>query len=99
VIQNNQGGAAIYTGTNRFDVETPGAGDVLAAYTCYGDTNLDGKVDGSDYSRIDAGCASGGKMTGWFNGDFNHDGVIDSSKLPTKIKTVGAGRATVYVID
>ena len=27
--------------------------DVLVKYTYYGDANLDGKVDGSDYSRID----------------------------------------------
>ena len=28
--------------------------DVLVKYTYYGDANLDGKVDGSDYSRIDS---------------------------------------------
>jgi hypothetical protein len=45
--------------------------------TYYGDANLDGKVDGSDYSRIDNGYLSG--ATGWFNGDFNYDGVINGS--------------------
>jgi hypothetical protein len=48
-------------------------------YTYYGDTNLDGVVDGSDYSRIDNGYLSNGALTGWFNGDFNYDGVINGS--------------------
>jgi hypothetical protein len=51
--------------------------DVLLKYTFYGDTNLDGKVDASDYSRIDSGYAA--HATGWFNGDFNYDGVINGS--------------------
>jgi autotransporter-associated beta strand protein len=61
--------------------------DVLVKYTYYGDTNLDGAVDGSDYSRIDSAYQSenfsGGLTTspvsGWFNGDFNYDGVVDGS--------------------
>ena len=51
--------------------------DVLVKYTYYGDTNLDGKVDGTDYSRIDNGALT--HATGWFNGDFNYDGIINGS--------------------
>jgi hypothetical protein len=46
-------------------------------YTYYGDANLDGVVDGSDYTKIDNGYHN--KLTGWANGDFNYDGVIDGS--------------------
>jgi hypothetical protein len=53
------------------------AGDVLLKYTYYGDADLSGTVDGSDYSRIDNGYLL--KLTGWNNGDFNYDGVIDGS--------------------
>ncbi len=53
------------------------AGDVLVKYTYYGDANLDGHVDGSDYSQIDNGFLQ--KLTGWYNGDFNYDGVINGS--------------------
>jgi hypothetical protein len=42
-----------------------------------GDANLDGKIDGSDYSRIDNGFLQ--HLTGWYNGDFNHDGVVNGS--------------------
>jgi hypothetical protein len=78
VIQNSvtglPGGATLYT---TFDSVPSTSADVLVKYTYYGDTNLDGTVDGSDYSRIDNGYLNG--LTGWFNGDFNYDGVIDGS--------------------
>jgi alpha-tubulin suppressor-like RCC1 family protein len=53
------------------------AGDVLIKYTYYGDADLNGIIDGSDYSRIDFGYLA--KLTGWNNGDFNYDGVVDGS--------------------
>jgi hypothetical protein len=82
-----------------FDNQPAVATDVLLKDTYYGDTNLDGKVDGSDYSRIDNASLS--PATGWFNGDFNYDGLIDgsdytlidnayntqSAQLPTAIPT------------
>jgi hypothetical protein len=53
------------------------------AYTYYGDANLDGKVDASDYSRIDSSYlaeqTSGNSISGWYNGDFNYDGVVNGS--------------------
>ena len=86
IIQNNQGGAAIYgsgTGQKLFEGVAPAASDVLAKYTYYGDTNLDGKVDASDYSRIDAAYLADKTNptadTGWYNGDFNYDGVVNGS--------------------
>jgi fibronectin-binding autotransporter adhesin len=77
VILNDDG-----TGTNNpiytsFDGAQTADGDVLVKYTYYGDANLDGKVDGSDYSLIDNGYLN--QLTGWFNGDFNYDGVVDGS--------------------
>jgi hypothetical protein len=77
VIQNNQSGTALFTAANTFDGITPGVSDLLARYTYFGDTNLDGKVDGSDYSRIDNGFLH--QLTSWYNGDFNYDGVINGS--------------------
>jgi autotransporter-associated beta strand protein len=67
-------GTAIYSA---FDGGTPNDGDILVKYTYYGDANLDGKVDGSDYSLIDNGALM--HLTGWYNGDFNYDGVINGS--------------------
>jgi hypothetical protein len=82
VIQNNQDGSALFTATHPFDGTTPGVSDVLIKYTYYGDANLDGKVDATDYSRIDNGYLSqksSSPLTGWYNGDFNYDGVINGS--------------------
>ena len=65
------------TALGLFEGNNAASTDVLVKYTYYGDTNLDGKVDGSDYSRIDSGYLH--HATGWFNGDLNYDGVIDGS--------------------
>ena len=51
--------------------------DVVVKLTYLGDATLDGKVDASDYSRIDNGFLHG--LTGWYNGDFNYDGVVNGS--------------------
>jgi hypothetical protein len=64
-------------GGNTFDGVSTFATDVILKYTYYGDATLDGKVDGSDYSRIDSGFLTG--ATGWTNGDFNYDGVVNGS--------------------
>ena len=73
-IQNTLYGGA---GQPLFDGTAPLTSDILIKYTYYGDTNLDGKVDGTDYSRIDNAYLSA--ATGWYNGDFNYDGHIDGS--------------------
>jgi hypothetical protein len=60
-----------------FDGTNPGPSDVLVKYTYFGDANLDGTVDGNDYTRIDNGFNM--HLTGWYNGDFNYDGVVNGS--------------------
>jgi hypothetical protein len=84
VIQNsvdgNPASAALYGSgmpLGLFDGTSPADSAVLVRYTYLGDTNLDGVIDGSDYSRIDAGYEQG--LTGWYNGDFNYDNVVDGS--------------------
>ena len=67
----------VATGLISFEGATVSPADVLVKYTYYGDANLDGQVDGSDYSRIDNGYES--QLTGWLNGDFNYDGVVNGS--------------------
>jgi autotransporter-associated beta strand protein len=87
VIQNTvdgtTSGAQLYGGAlGSFDGINPSATDVLIKYTYYGDTNLDGTVDGSDYARIDAAFAAEtptSPISGWYNGDFNYDGVVNGS--------------------
>jgi hypothetical protein len=74
VILNEYANKPIYT---TFDGASTSYGDVLVKYTYYGDANLDGVVDGSDYSLTDNGYLN--HLTGWGNGDFNYDGVVDGS--------------------
>jgi len=76
VVQNDNGtGGALYSTFGGVSGLTNT--DVLVKYTYYGDANIDGKVDGSDYSRIDNGFLN--HLGGWANGDFNYDGVINGS--------------------
>jgi len=80
VILNNADGTPLYgsgTALGLFAGSNPSASDVLVKYTYYGDANLDGKVDGSDYALVDNGYLT--QATGWYNGDFNYDGVVDGS--------------------
>jgi fibronectin type 3 domain-containing protein len=81
VLLNNDGnGNALYGSTavlGLFDGINPASSDVLVKYTYYGDANLDGKPDGSDFTRIDNGYLN--HLTGWYNGDFNYSGAIDGS--------------------
>ena len=94
VIKNNQGGTALFGAGNLFDGTVPNASDILVKFTYYGDANLDGHVDGSDYSRIDSGYLS--RLTGWYNGDFNYDGVVNGSDytlIDNAFNTQGASLA------
>jgi len=95
IVNDNGQGTPLYgsggTIASTFGGQTPVDGDILVKYTYYGDANLDGKVDGSDYSLIDNAYLAdqaylatnpGGTAipyTGWWNGDFNYDGVVDGS--------------------
>jgi hypothetical protein len=74
ILNDNGYGSPIYPS---FDGQTADDNAILIAYTYYGDANLDGRVDGSDYSLVDNGFHN--HLTGWHNGDFNYDGVVDGS--------------------
>jgi hypothetical protein len=63
-----------------FDGQSVNTDDVLVKYTFFGDADLSGVVDASDYTLLDNGFNSQGTatpLTGWFNGDFNGDGLIN----------------------
>jgi hypothetical protein len=80
ILNNNGSGGQIYgsgTALGLFDGDNPATTSVLLRYTYFGDANLDGQVDGSDYTRIDNGFLL--QLTGWYNGDFNYDGVVNGS--------------------
>jgi hypothetical protein len=90
ILNTTDGVTPLYGSGNAlglFDGTNPAATDVLVKFTYYGDTDLSGVVDGSDYSRVDAtylaenfvNGSAGNPISGWFNGDFNYDGVVDGS--------------------
>ncbi len=68
---NGSGGTLL----SMFEGQPVTSTDVLIKYTYFGDANLDGIVNGSDYTLIDNGFNN--NITGWHNGDFNYDGVVN----------------------
>ena len=53
------------------------SGQIEVAYTLLGDANLDGKVNGADFSILAANFNQ--PVTGWDQGDFNYDGVVNAA--------------------
>jgi parallel beta-helix repeat protein len=60
-----------------FDGQSISSSDVVLKYTYYGDAALGGNVGVADTTRLDFGYLI--QATGWFDGDFNYDGVINGS--------------------
>ena len=68
---------AIQASGATFDTQPTQISDTLVKLTYYGDVFLSGAVNGSDYHQVDLGL--GTRATGWANGDFNYDSVVDGS--------------------
>jgi autotransporter-associated beta strand protein len=84
VLLNDKAGTPYYGASGSIGTSFAGDstildGDILVKRTYYGDALLTGSVTSADYAQIDAGFLSHGGLTGWQNGDFNYDGVINGS--------------------
>ena len=53
------------------------SGQIEVAYTLYGDANLDGVVNGTDFGILSANF--GKAVTGWDKGDFSYNGVVNGT--------------------
>src|SRR5205823_1786138 len=77
-ISNNGGqigvAGSIYTS---FGGESVTTADVLVRFTYFGDANLSGDVNSTDYFLIDNGFLN--NRSGWINGDFDFSGTINST--------------------
>ena len=90
-LNNNGSGGALFS---TFEGQSVSNSDVLMKYTYFGDANLDGVVNGYDYTLIDNGFNN--RLTGWHNGDFNYDGVVngdDYTLIDNAFNTQGASLA------
>jgi fibronectin-binding autotransporter adhesin len=63
------------------------SGQIEVKYTLYGDANLDGVVNGSDFTIL-AGSL-GKSVTAWDKGDFNYDGVVNATDFTLLIGNLG----------
>jgi hypothetical protein len=62
-------------GVSVFDNQSVDTTTLLVKYTYYGDNNLDGKVDTTDFQDFLNGYALNGST--WFQGDYTYDGKVD----------------------
>ncbi|HWP40095.1 MAG TPA: hypothetical protein VNL70_04160 [Tepidisphaeraceae bacterium] len=60
-----------------FAGETLTGAEVLVKFTYFGDADLSGAIDATDYSLIDNGYVNA--LAGWVNGDFDYSGAIDAT--------------------
>jgi hypothetical protein len=54
-----------------------GTDDVLVKFTYFGDADISGAIDATDYSLTDNGYVN--SLSGWINGDFDYSGAIDAT--------------------
>jgi hypothetical protein len=74
IVSNTLDGSLLY---DTFHGVAVGGSDILIAYTVFGDADLSGTVDDSDFFLTNNGFALG--RTGWVNGDFDFNGTIDDT--------------------
>jgi chitinase len=65
------------------------SGEIEVAYTLYGDTNLDGTVNGSDFSSLAANFGLG--VTNWDQGNFTHGSAVNGSDFSLLAANFGLG--------
>jgi len=68
------GSGPIYTD---FAGQTLSGNEILVKFTYFGDADLSGSIDATDYSLIDNGYVN--SLSGWINGDFDYSGSIDAT--------------------
>ena len=87
ILQNSDGSGHRLYGADAplglFDGQDPAYDAILIKYTYYGDNDLSGTVTAADVAWDVMGAGS------WATGDFNYDGVVDSTDL--SIQSAGMG--------
>lgn len=73
VLNDNGQGGKLY---DTFDGMAVDYDSILVKYTYNGDTDVNGKIDASDYFNIDRGFLT--HLSGYANGDFDFSGEIDA---------------------
>ncbi len=68
------------------------SGQIEVKYTLLGDANLDGVVNGADFSILAANF--GQSANGWDQGDFDYNGVVNGSDFAALAANFGQGAST-----
>jgi arabinogalactan endo-1,4-beta-galactosidase len=63
------------------------SGQIEIKFTLYGDANLDGVVNGDDFTILASNL--GQQVSGWDQGDFNYDGVVSGDDFTLLVANLG----------
>jgi lipopolysaccharide export system protein LptA len=74
LVANGESGLPLFAS---FDNIAVNVADALIKYTYLGDTDLSGTLDATDFNAVLSGFTN--NLTGWQNGDVNHDGVVNAT--------------------
>jgi hypothetical protein len=86
---SNPGYALGYADGKDGVVSNLASGEIEVAYTLYGDANLDGVVNGSDFSIVAANFGLG--VTNWDQGNFNYGDSVNGSDFSLLAANFGLG--------
>jgi arabinan endo-1,5-alpha-L-arabinosidase len=67
------------------------SGEIEIMFTLLGDANLDGTVNGEDFSQFSHNLGQSGQM--WDDGDFNYDGTVNSEDFSPFSTNLGQSAA------
>lgn len=84
VVSNDQLGYSSFSGRTGL---TGSANEILIKYTWLGDADLDGDVDGDDFTAFLTGTSTG--TGGWELGDFDYDNDIDGDDFTAFLTGMG----------
>ncbi len=63
------------------------SGEIEVAFTLVGDANLDGVVNGDDFTILASNL--GKSVSGWDRGDFNYNGVVSGDDFTALVSNLG----------
>jgi hypothetical protein len=91
----NPGYALAYADGADGVVKGVSAGQVFIAYTLYGDANIDGVVNGDDFTILIGNLHK--SVSSWDQGDFNYDGVVSGDDFTLLVGNLGKKANTAAV--
>jgi hypothetical protein len=94
-MSNSSYGVGWADGDDASEVGIVPVNTVLITYALLGDANLDGVVNGQDFTILAAHLGLAGQ---WNQGDFNYDGVVSGVDFTELVQNLGKSASSADVV-